>query len=92
MHIAVRIRAEQIHNDLCGLIHLLVSFILPYFFYNNDIFLIHCCDKIFGLSTENATDALQFIAVFVAVGLHDKHNTSDLCIDMQLFCTVININ
>ena len=92
MNVAVRIRTEQIDHALRDLVQLLVTFVLADFLHNDNILLVDCCDKILRLRAEDSADLLQFIAVLVAVRLHNEYHAAHLGVDVKLLGTVININ
>ena len=89
MHI--RITFEQTKNYFCGLIQILIAVHLVYFFNNNNIFFIYCCNKIPVLSFKDATHFLKIVAFFVTIGLYNIYHSAHICFNMQFFGTIVNI-
>ena len=74
------------------LIHLRIALSLFQFLDYNDALLINSSDKISALSAKKAFHALYRAVIFLLVQFQDHNYTTDICFNMKLLRSVVNIH
>ena len=90
--LTVFIQVKSIHDRMSQLIHLRIALSFFQFLDNNDALLINSSDKISALSAKKALHALYRAVIFLLVQLQDHNYTTDICFNMKLLRSVVNIH
>ena len=90
--LTIFIQIQSIHNSMSQLIHLRIALSLFQFLDNNDALLINSSDKISALSAKKAFHALYRAVIFLLVQFQDHNYTTDICFNMKLLRSVVNIH
>ena len=74
------------------LLDLLAGIGLGKFLHYDHIALIHCGNEILAVGTEMIPRQFQDIVVLTACGFHDHNHPGNICLDMKLLGTTVNIH
>ena len=83
---------KHIQHTLRNLLHLLIAVIRRKLLHNNDILLIYRCYKVIALCGEEFLQGFLHRAVHIFMRLNQEYNSPYTDFDVQLLCSVININ
>ena len=83
---------EHINNNLSNLVHIIICLVGLYLFYKNDVLLVNSSYEILCLCWEYITNGLKGVVILLILCLNYKNNTSYICVNMKLLCSVIYIN
>jgi len=62
------------------------------FLHHDHIALIHCGNEVLAVGTEMVPRQFQDIVVLTACGFHDHNHPGNICLDMKLLGTTVNIH
>ena len=92
MHLTHCLGIKHINHNLSCLLKIILCLARLYLANNDDILLINCSDKISALSAKKAFHALYRAVIFLLVQFQDHNYTTDICFNMKLLRSVVNIH
>ena len=83
---------QHIQNHVGGLLQVVVGLPRLYLLHQDDILLIHCCDKVLGLAGKQAPHRLQRVGIFLVLCLDNIDHPLYTGLNVKFFGPVVDVH